>query len=337
MAGGSGGQKAVLLAIMANSVLVAIKFVAYFFSGSGAMLAEAIHSLADVGNQTLLWIGLKRSQQGPSKQHPFGYGKARFVWALISAAGIFFVGCGVSVTHGIHALLHPEPPRPVGWMVVGVLAISFVLDAFVLVTAVRALGATRGSRSWLEFLRTTPDTATVAVLFEDGAACLGIILAAVGIFCAQKLGVTWADPAAAIAIGLLLGGVAIFLGRQNQRYLLDRSIENSVRSRILGIIRGASSGAVRDILHVKTRVVGGDQLVFSADVDFDGTILSDRIQARTDLTKAYQDLKSPEDLDRLLDEHARIVVEELGEEVNRIEAAVRAQVPGADFIQLEVH
>jgi len=161
-----------------------------------------------------------------------------------------------------------------------------------------------------------------------------VLLAAAGIAGTQLLGWWWADAVATILIGILLGIVAIFLGRQNRTYLIDRAVSADVQSRILRIIRGHDD--VRKILGVRTRIVGAGQLSFTADVEFDGEVISERVLDRMNLKSTFEKLESPEDLDRLLDEHARIVVDELGNEVDRIEAAVRDQFPGAAFIQIEV-
>lgn len=333
---GAGGDKAVVMALAGNGFLTIIKFAAYLISGSGAMLAEAVHSAADLGNQALLWIGVRKARKGPSEHHHFGYGKDRYLFALISAAGIFFVGAGVTVTHGVHALLDGGTHGPVNWVVPVVLVISFIVDGVVLYAAIRELGKKKPEDvGWIHFIRTTSDTATVAVLFEDGAASLGVILAAVGIGAADLFGWHWADPVAAILIGVLLGIIALFLGAQNRGYLLDRALSADVQARILATIK-SSGQSVRGIFDVRTRLVGADLYAFNADLEFDGKVISDRVQERMDVDKAFEELKSPEDLDRLLDEHARVVVDELGNEVDRIEDAVKDQVPGASFIFLEV-
>jgi len=330
----SGGTKAVVQALAVNSVLTVIKGGAYSVSGSNAMLAETIHSTADTGNQALLLLGIKTSSKSKSVHHPFGYGKDRFVWALLSAAGIFFLGCGVTITHGVHALFGHESGDAPGWIIYAILALSFCLDAFVLFGAVKEINRQREGRPWLKFFREAEDTTTLAVMFEDGAATLGVVLAFIGIYATHNLGIVWADAAATIDIGVLLGVIAVFLGRQNRAYLIDRAVSTEVQNNILGIIR--SSEAVENIFDIKSRVVGAGQMSFTADIEFDGKDISDKVQKRMDLAKEFEALKSPEDLDRLLDNHARVVVDELGNEIDRIEAEVKAQIPGASFIQLEV-
>jgi zinc transporter 9 len=329
-----GGTKAVIQALTVNGFLTVLKGGAYMTSGSSAMLAEAIHSAADTGNQALLLLGIKTSSKTESVHHPFGYGKDRFVWALLSAAGIFFLGCGVTITHGVHALMGHEASEAPGMMVYSILGISFALDAFVWYGAGKELNRQREGKPWLEFLRTAEDTTTVAVFFEDGAATLGIILAFAGIYATHTLGIVWADAAATIAIGVLLGVIAIFLGRQNRTYLIDRAISGDVQNKILTIIR--SHKAVDGIFDVKSRIIGAGQMSFTADIEFDGKDISDKVQERMDLKKEFDALKSPEDLDRLLDNHARVVVDELGNEIDRIENELKTQIPGASFIQLEV-
>lgn len=335
MAGAASG-KAVVFALVGNTVLTITKFIAYMLSGSNAMLAEAIHSGADTGNQALLLIGIKKSEKEASSTHQFGYKKDQFIWALLSAAGIFFIGCGVTVTHGVHALLSPHEHEPVGWVTVAVLAFSFVLDGYVLSTAVKELNHKRNGVGWIKFLKTTDDTTTVAVLFEDGAATLGVVFAAIGIFATQYLHLLWADAAATIAIGLLLGAVAIFLAKQNRDYLLDRSVGSATERQILDVIKSVTGSSLRSIYDVKTRILGDGHFKFNADVVFDGKVLSDRVQERMNIEEAYGKLTNAADLDKLLDEHARVVVEEIGREIDRIERAVQEEFPGAALIEIEV-
>ena len=329
-----GGKKAVLQALGVNTFLTIVKGVAYGVSGSSAMLAEAIHSAADTGNQALLLLGITTSAKGKTERHPFGYGKDRFVWALLSAAGIFFLGCGVTITHGIHALSDHGPKEAPGMMVYSILGVAFVLDLFVLYGAGKELNRQRQGRSWVSFLKNAEDTTTVAVFFEDGAATLGILLAFAGIYGTHSLGIAWADAAATILIGVLLGAIAVFLGYQNRAYLIDRAISNDVQQEILNIIR--SHDTVDGVFDIKSRIIGAGQLSFTADVEFDGKDLSDKVQQRMNLEEEFNKLKSPEDLDRLLDNHARVVVDELGHEIDRIETQLKEQIPGASFIQLEV-
>lgn len=328
------GTKAVIYALIGNFLLTVIKVIAYLLSGSGAMLAEAIHSAADLGNQALLFIGIKKSEAAPSALHPFGYGKDRFLFAFLSAAGIFFLGAGVTITHGIHDLLDPGHKGEAGLVVAVVLGVSLLVDGAVLITAFKAVNKARAGQPWLQYLRTAEDTTTLAVMFEDGAASLGVLTAGAGIAASHFLGWVWADSVAAILIGVLLGAVAIYLGIQNRSYLLDRAVNIEVQARLLSAIQ--NTGNVTQIAQIKTRVLGADRFAVSAEIDLDGQRISERLQEGMKLDDELAKLKTVDDLDRLLDLYAVRVVDALGEEINRIEAEIQAQVPAAHFIQLEI-
>ncbi|HHO51750.1 MAG TPA: cation diffusion facilitator family transporter, partial [Deltaproteobacteria bacterium] len=237
MAGGS--KAAVYAAIGGNSLVMVAKFVGFGLTGSGAMLSEAIHSLADVGNQVLLAVGMRNSQRVPDAEHPFGYGRDAFVWSLMSAVGIFFLGCGVSMAHGVHSLLDPrEGPFHAGGLALGILAFSFLVEGTSLAIAIKALWDEAGRRGvgLIENVRTTEDPFGVAVLLEDSAAVLGVVLASGAIWLA---GVThdprW-DAYGTLAVGLLLGLVALFLVAKNRRMLLGRAIPAADQRRLTELL-----------------------------------------------------------------------------------------------------
>ena len=139
MAGPESSKTAVITAIVGNAFVMCAKFVAYFATGSGAILSEAIHTFADLLNQILLLVGIKRSAHGANEDYAYGFGAERYVWALISAVGIFFLGCGVTVYHGVSSLLHETAPvSGYGWAV-GVLVVSFLIEFYVLSVAVRSV------------------------------------------------------------------------------------------------------------------------------------------------------------------------------------------------------
>ena len=141
----ASGRGAVIAALVGNSFLTVIKFVAFAYSGSGAMMSEAIHSLADTGNQSLLYLGVRRSEKQADTMFHYGYGAERFLFALLSAVGIFILGCGVTIYHGIHTLIHP-PDLTVSWIIFAVLGVSFLLDGAVLLVAIRAISVEKGDK-----------------------------------------------------------------------------------------------------------------------------------------------------------------------------------------------
>ena len=214
----SGSAKAVYTAIGVNSFITVTKLTTFFMTGSGVLLSEGIHSFADVLNQSLLALGIQKAKKEPDADHPYGYGRDSFVWAMISAVGIFFLGCGFTLYHGIHSLMHPELPdaSEIPW-VTGVLIFSFILEGYTLWVAYKAVreAAKESQMSFKEYLKVGPDPMAVAVLLEDAAAVFGVMIALFSIGMMQiSQNAVW-DAIGSITISLLLGAVAIFLMVKN--------------------------------------------------------------------------------------------------------------------------
>ena len=217
----SNSTKSVIVGLSANSLVSVAKFIGFSVSGSGAMLSEAIHSVADTANQALLLLGLKRSERGPDETHPEGYGRERFFWGLVSALGIFFLGAGVTLWHGVHAVLHPVPSSH-GWVTWAVLVFAFLLEGGALAVATRGLysDARTAGIGALQYFKEGRDPTLIAILAEDGAAVLGLLLALAGIGLEALTGAPLWDAIATLAIGVLLAAVAIFLVRANRIFLV---------------------------------------------------------------------------------------------------------------------
>lgn len=330
MAGSPSSFTAVAAALGANTLITAAKFVAFFFSGSGAMLSEAVHSAADAGNQLLLFLGLKRSGRTTvDPEFPYGFGAERFVFGLLSAAGIFFIGAGVTIYHGVHSLVHPGTPE-IGTTTFVVLAVSFVLETYSMYTAVRAVAHTRGNRPFFAHLFDGADPAAVAIVLEDGAALLGLILAAVGITLAYVTGNPMWDALFSTLIGVLLGLVAVFLAKENRELLLGKAVPNEVRERFRQIV--ASSPGVSHVHDVKTRQLTPDRFKLKAELSIDRTYLRRKLEPAMPLAGTLSESARTEALARLTD-CSVIAVSEI---IDEIEARVIAAIPQAKHIDLEV-
>lgn len=325
-----GTKLAVGAAIAGNSVVMVGKFVAFFFTGSAAMLSEALHSVADVLNQILLMVGIVRSHQPPDQRFPFGYGAERYVWALMSAVGIFFLGCGVTIYHGITKLLHPHAIEQVGWAFAA-LGLAFVVEGYVLFVALRAVHRDADGKPFLRFLRREADPSAVAVVLEDTAACLGVALASGGIALAQVTGYHGWDAIASIAIGVLLGAVAAWLIVRNRALLVGPAVPPEVRERIQAAID--RHPAVEKIIRLRTRQIDLDTHRIAADVEFDGAYLANKLEDK--LREAYPDIESYEDFKAFAGQFADDVVELLGDEVDAIEAAIIEADPKARYLDIE--
>jgi solute carrier family 30 (zinc transporter), member 9 len=211
-------SSSVSISIATNSAIAAAKGFGWFVTGSPTLFAEMIHSFADVGNQVLLKVGEVRGKGAPDKEHPFGRGQEKFFWALVSAVSVFFIGCGINIYHGAHALMQRVPVEPFTPLIIGLLLFSFALELWTFRVALKEIGGWPGLRE------NRNNTTVLAVLLEDAVALLGILLTLL----VAGISFVWGprplfDAFVAIVVGLLLGGMAVFLAALNRRLLIDAS------------------------------------------------------------------------------------------------------------------
>jgi len=287
-----GSRSTVLLAGVVNLLIAAAKFVAGLVSGSSAMLAEAAHSVGDTLNQGLLMTALHRSRKPADDEHPFGYGMERYFWSLLAAVGIFVLGAGFAAYEGVSALVGSTPPGPPELAFV-VLGISFVFEGSSFLKAVVQLRSeSRGRDRALRYLAHDADPALRAVFWEDGVALLGLLLAASGIALDEVTGARMWDGVASLAIAVLLVVVAYGLGRQNQRFLIGRSVSPAMRQELTDAINDAEG--VDAVLELLTMRLAPDQVLVAARVD-----LADHL--------------SPEDVERASDEVDTMIRDRFGD------------------------
>ena len=215
----SGGNKAIVAALLANLGIAITKFIAWLVSGSSSMLAEGVHSLADTGNQLLLLRGGAAARKAADSEHPFGYGRERYVYAFVVSIILFSVGGVFSIYEGIDKLQHPHALEN-AWLPVLVLVIAMVLESFSLRTAVRESNRTRGKDSWLQFIRHSKAPELPVVLLEDVAALAGLVLAFLGVGLTIITGNGVFDAIGTLCIGVLLVLVAIVLGIETKSLLV---------------------------------------------------------------------------------------------------------------------
>ncbi|HET6672576.1 MAG TPA: cation diffusion facilitator family transporter [Agromyces sp.] len=261
----SGGTKAIMAAFLANTGIAITKFIAWFFSGSSSMLAEAVHSVADAGNQLLLIFGGRQAKRKADKEHPFGYGRERYVYAFVVAIILFSVGGVFSIYEGIDKLQHPHP-LDVPWLPILVLSIAIVLESFSLRTAVKESNHVRGTQSWVEFVRRAKAPELPVVLLEDIAALLGLIFAFIGVGLTILTGNPLFDAIGTLFIGTLLIVVAIVLGIETKSLLVGEGATEADFEKIEQAIL-AGDEAER-IIHMKTLYVGPEELLVAAKVGF---------------------------------------------------------------------
>lgn len=323
--------KSVIAALAGNSFVCIIKLVAFVLSGSGAMLSEAIHSAADTGNQLLLFIGLKRGQRAPDDRFHYGYGGERFIFGMLSAAGIFFIGCGITVYHGVTSLLEPHMPQ-LTVVTFAVLGIAFVVEGYVLLYAIRGLvkEARKADVPFKLYVRERADPAAVAILLEDGAAVLGVVVAAVGIGASYLTGNPMFDAIGSLVIGVLLGAVAFYLVGENRELLLGRAVPEGVEGRFIDIVLAHPS--VRSIRDVKTRELTPESYIFKAEITLDNDYIAEQISRQSSENMSFDGAAR----DRAMRRMAALVTDLIATEIHAIEAAIQKQIPQAKHIDLEV-
>jgi cation diffusion facilitator family transporter len=261
----SGGNRAIIAALLANVGIAIIKFVAFLFSGSSSMLAESVHSLADTGNQGLLLLGGRKSRKAADEAHPFGYGRERFVFAFVVSIILFSVGGVFSVWEGIQKLVTPHPlENP--WVPVIVLVLSIVLEAFSFRTAIRESRHSRGKQSLPAFIRHAKAPELPIVILEDFAALVGLTLAflGVGLTIITHNGIF--DGISTVCIGALLVGVAIVLGVETKSLLVGEGAAPGDLVKIRDAINAHPE--VEALIHIKTLYLGPDELLVGAKIAF---------------------------------------------------------------------
>jgi cation diffusion facilitator family transporter len=270
--GESGGESTgtVVLAGAVNLAIAVAKLIGGLISHSSAMLSEAAHSLADTVTEVLLFIALKRGNRAADERHPFGYGRETYFWAFLAALCTFGVGAGFSIWQGVQTIIErkEEGSPTISYIV---LAVSFVLESSSLVKAVRQVrsAAREHNISWRQYLRHTTDTTVKAVTFEDSAALVGLVLAALGLFLEQITGDPVWDGISAVLIGLLLILVAGSLARANISLLIGQSVPGTTQQELKDELSGIDQ--VDDVPFLLTSVIGPGQLLVAAKVDFADT------------------------------------------------------------------
>ena len=232
----SATARAILYAFLANAGIAIAKTWAAMLTGSGSMLAEAIHSYADTGNQVLLFLGLKQSVRPADAEHPLGYGMLSYFWSFVVAMLLFSVGGLFSIYEGVHKFQNPEPLTQV-WVAIMVLVVAFCLELFSLIGCLRQIRTVRGERPFRVWLEHTRNSELVIVLGEDIAALLGLCLALLFISLAAISGNPVFDAIGSMCIGVVLIVISVFLTLRMQSLLVGRSADPLIREAIDKVIR----------------------------------------------------------------------------------------------------
>jgi cation diffusion facilitator family transporter len=261
----SGGTRAIIAAFLANTGIALTKFIAWFFSGSASMLAEGVHSVADAGNQLLLILGGRQARKAADKEHPFGYGRERYVYAFVVSIILFSVGGIFSIYEGVEKLTHPHELEN-AWLPLLVLSIAIVLESFSLRTAVKESNHVRGRQSWVQFVRRAKAPELPVVLLEDIAALIGLVFAFIAVGLTVITGNPLFDAIGTLMIGTLLVVVAVVLGIETKSLLVGEGANDDDVDKIeQAIVAGPEA---ERIIHMKTLYLGPDELLVAAKLGF---------------------------------------------------------------------
>lgn len=271
-----GSKRAIIAAFLANLGIALSKFAVFAITGAASMLAEAIHSLADTGNQGLLMLGGKRSRRPADEEHPFGYGTLRYFWAFVVALVLFSVGGLFAIYEGVEKLIHPHEISGPGWAI-GVLLISAGLESFSLRTALHESKAEREGRSILQFVRRTKIPELAIVVLEDIGALVGLVFALIGVVLAEVLDQPRFDAAGSLAIGVLLVTIAIVLAIEMASLLVGESAAPEMIEQIRAIL-DAHPGVDR-VIALRTQHLGPDDVMINAKLEFESTMTAPRVSA----------------------------------------------------------
>lgn len=262
-------------ALIGNGAIAITKFGAAIFTGSAAMMSEAIHSCVDTGNQLLLLFGLRRAAKPPSAKHPFGYGLQLYFYTFVVAVLIFGVGAMISIIHGIEKIQHPHEIEH-AWVNYIVLSLGILFEGAVWIVAFKAFKKEKGRKSWWSAVRNSKDPTVFTVLFEDTAALLGLITALLGVYFSEQLGMPIIDGIASVVIGVILAVTAAFLAFESQSLLTGESASHDTRVGINRIAR-AEKG-VAGLNQALTMHFGPNDVFGALSLDFVDTLTAKQVE-----------------------------------------------------------
>ncbi|XP_066286914.1 proton-coupled zinc antiporter SLC30A9, mitochondrial-like isoform X2 [Branchiostoma lanceolatum] len=334
----SGSGRVVMMAIGINSLNFAFKLVAWVFTGSASMFSEAIHSLADTINQSILAFGIHQSIRKPNPDHPYGFSNMRYVSSLVSGVGIFCVGSGLSIYHGVLGLIDPQPMESFFWAYC-ILAGSLVSEGATLLVATAQIrkSAKAQGMQFMEYVWRSRDPSVNVVLLEDAAAVLGVAIAATCMGLTSLTGNPIYDAMGSITIGGLLAMVSAFLIYTNAEALIGRSIPPDQLDRIMHSLE--DDVMVRAIHDIKATEMGLNIVRFKAEVDFDGREVTRSYLDKVDLEALLQEVQqyqTLEDMEGFMLRHGENIIDILGAEVDRLETQLKKKNPEVKHVDLEI-
>lgn len=330
----SHGFLPVFAALTGNIFIMIIKWLGFFSTGSGALFSEAVHSVADVFNQILLMVGIKKSQRPSDDDFHYGYSNERFFWALISACSIFFLGAGITIYHGVMGFLHRENVH-VSSMALWILVISFVIELGTFFVALRELRSKNKNRKW-KTIFAYGDPTTIAVLLEDAIAVLGVSVAFGSMLLTKHTGNPIWDAVGSIIIGVLLGAMAIILININRGFLMRKSIPEDIEEKVIEILE--NDPAIEKVIDFKSVVIDVGSYHVKCEVEINGSALMRKMYRANDLKTEFAKIDGEYDeFLRFCVDYADRVPRMIGTRIDDVEKKIKDEIPEVRHIDIEVN
>lgn len=329
------GGKSVTAALFGNIFVTIIKTVIAISSGSASMFAESVHSFADTLNQSLLLIGLKRSKKPADDSRGYGYGIERFFWSLISACGILFIGAGVTVYHSVESLLHNNINNisDFSYSSIIVLCLAFLVEGTTLYIALREL---RGHHKFSKKLFTEADPVTLAVVYEDGAAVLGVLVALSAQFLMHLTGNNIYDSIGGIIVGLILGFLAIILIVKNHQYIIGKSLNKERTEEIIEFL--LKDPCIENISEFKSVAIDINKYRIYTTVEWNGSPLYEEIYEAGDLKEEFHKIKDDfTEFTKLMFKTTDRIPRLVGSHIDKIEKMIREEFPEIVYVDIEIN
>ncbi len=284
-------NKAILAALVGNSLIAISKFVAATYTGSSAMFSEGVHSVVDTGNQVLLLYGLKRSKKPADKNHPFGYGKEMYFWSFVVSILIFGLGAGICFYEGIHKISSPEPvTNPI--INYTVLALAIIIESWTCWVAASEFKKSKGDSGWFEAIHRSKDPALFTVLFEDTAALLGLLVALVALILSEYMNLPILDAIASIVISFILAVTAGFLAFECKGLLTGEGASDQVITGINQLI--SESSGISHTNEILTLHLGPQDILLNISLDFEDNLSSAQVEENISNLEAKIKMMFPE-------------------------------------------
>lgn len=327
------GNRSVIAALFGNIIVTIMKTIVAFFSGSASMFAESIHSFADTLNQSLLLVGLKRSKRPADNSRGYGYGIERFFWSLISACGILFIGAGVTIYHSINSLIHYSNVQDFSYFSILVLCLAFIIEGITLLIALREL---KGQRKFSREIFADADPVTLAVVYEDSAAILGVIVALTAQFLMHFTGNNIYDSIGGIIVGLILGFLAILLIVKNHQYIIGKSLDGNIQEEIIEFL--LEDPCIEHVSEFKSVAIDINKYRIYTTVEWNGSPLYEEIYEAGDLKEEFDNIKNDfKEFTKLMFKTTDRIPRLVGNHIDKIEKKIRDKFPQVTYVDIEIN